>query len=63
MNFAIVEFINDKTVAIVSTNWLDGSICYWPTKPNSVKKFLKERALPGADWKKYDARIIHEYGI
>lgn len=64
MDFAIVEFIKDKTVAIVSTNWLlDGSICYWPPKPSTADKFLKERALPGANWKTYDARVLHEYGM
>jgi hypothetical protein len=64
MDFAIVEFIKDKTVAIVSTNWLlDRNICYWPTKPNTVDKFLRERALPGANWKKYEARVLLEYGM
>lgn len=53
MAFAIVEFTDDKSVAVVSSTWLSMNVfigyddCWWPplsTKPKTVEKQVKERA-------------------
>ena len=50
MDFAIVEFTADKSVAVVATNWLSqddsGDICWWPRGAKDVQKLVKDRKEP-----------------
>jgi hypothetical protein len=63
MEFAIVEFVEDKSVAVVSTNWLtEDNLCCWPTKSIGIEKLVKERVQPGANWNKYAVRVLKKYG-
>lgn len=65
MEFAIVEFTDDKSVAVISTNWLsDNNMCCWPAtaKPSAVEKFVKERIEPGASWTEFGVRVMRKYG-
>jgi hypothetical protein len=68
MEFAIVEFLEDKSVAVVATNWLsvssDHDICCWPpiSKVKAVEKLVKDRAEPASDWTKYSVRVLQRYG-
>ena len=69
MEYAIVEFTDDKSVAVVSTNWLsvnvDHDVCCWPplSKAKTVEKLVKEQAEPASDWMKFSVRVLHRYGI
>jgi hypothetical protein len=67
MEFAIVEFMEDKSVAVVATNWLSVSsddICCWPptSKLKAVEKLVRDRVEPASDWTKYSVRVLHKYG-
>jgi len=65
MDFAIVEFTDDKSVAVIATNWLKDNVCYWPStsKSKAIEKLVKERAEPGSDWMRYPIRVLHKYGM
>ena len=30
MTFDVVEFVEDHSVDVVPTNWVNGNMCYWP---------------------------------
>ena len=66
MDFAIVEFTDDRSVAVVATNWLSQSdnvdICWWPPVPKS-EKLVKARKEPGLHWTTFTVRVLHRYGI
>ena len=68
MEFAIVEFVDDTSVAVVPTNWLDGdndAVCCWPlvSKLKAVERLVKGRVEPSSDWLKFSVRILHKYGM
>ena len=71
MDYAIVEFMDDKSVAVVATNWIvkdtTGELCYWPPqwKSKCLEKMLKERHEPAqaSGWTTHPIRVMHTYGI
>ena len=69
MNFAIVEFIEDRSVAVVPINWLSSedsernALCQWPPKSRAVEKLAREQALPNEKWTAFGVRVLHKYGI
>ena len=65
--YAIVEFVDDSSVAVVATNWLskdssNRNICFWPPL-SKCDKTLKERHAPASDWVTFQVRVLHRYGI
>lgn len=66
--FSIVEFINEKTVEVVPSNWiLNDNICWWPastgpklhkqlTNPNSQPDFTKGMGIL------YSVKILKTFG-
>ncbi len=69
MQFAIVEFINDNSVAVVPINWLaevadQDFVCCWPplSQSKDVGKLVKEGVEPELDWTQYSVRVLHKYG-
>ena len=67
MDFAIVEFTADKSVAVVATNWLSqddsGDICWWPRGAKDLQKLVKDRKEPTLKWMTFTVRLLHRYGI
>ena len=61
MEFAIVEFVDDKSVGVVPTNWLTADGCYWPD--GKYVKLIKERAEPRQQWQVFPMRVLHKYGM
>jgi len=65
MEFAIVEFLDDQSVAVIATNWLMAEDqCYWPgvSKAKALEKLVKARMQPASDWSLYSVRVLHKYG-
>jgi len=64
MEFAIVEFLDDWSVAVIATNWLMAEDqCYWPgiSKAKSLEKLVKACMQPAVDWSLYSVRVPHKY--
>jgi len=70
MEFAIVAFIDDYSVAVVPLCWVvyDGqhtAACRWPpsSKARKMEKLVKDRVDPAPDWLSYSVRVLHQYGM
>jgi len=70
MEFTIVTFMEDNSVAVVPTCWLvfddkQHAVCCWPpaSKTRKVQKMVKDRADPSPDWSSYSVRVLHQYGM
>ena len=74
--YIIVQFVKDKDVAIVPSNWIieysedynsSSSLynTYWPSyrSPTKINKLVQGRAAPESDWSKYDIKIMESSGI
>jgi hypothetical protein len=68
MDFAIVEFKSDNTVAVVSSNWIaleDGlNYCYWPSFTSAQReKAIRENIVPDhRSWKAYEINFAKKFG-
>lgn len=66
-NYSIVEFIEECTVEIVPSSWLssDKKTALWPRGivPSILKRFLKSRTEPSADWSSVKIRVLGQAGI
>lgn len=65
--FAIVEFIDEESVEIISTNWiqLETNILkgFWPPYPCfKTKQLLLSHMEPGPKWNCYKIRVLHSTG-
>ena len=64
MEFAVVEFCDDKSVEVVRCSWIVGELCSWP--PYRGIRFtaaVKKGEIPNNEkWLKYKIRIIGKYG-
>ncbi|KAG7483513.1 hypothetical protein MATL_G00039210 [Megalops atlanticus] len=58
--FHLIEFLTNKTVAVVPQNWCSDGVTYWPNyrSDERVDREVKNAEEPGPDWKTYDARIV-----
>ena len=70
MEFAIVTFMEDNSVAVVPTCWVvydshHRAVSCWPpaSKARKVEKMVKDRVDPAPDWSSYSVRVLHEYGM
>jgi len=63
--FHLIEFLLNKTVAVVPQNWYSDGVTYWPNYKNDerVNRAVKNSEEPGPDWRKYDARVIKSCSI
>ena len=64
-SFAVVEFPDDSTVEVVSTQWLDKnkSFCHWPSSNGpTLKKLVITHCKPAKDWKVFRCRVLRVYG-
>ena len=63
--FHLIEFLLNKTVAVVPQNWYNDGVIYWPSYKSDerVYRAAKNSEEPGPDWKKYDARVIKSCGM
>ena len=61
--FYVVEFVDEKSVSVVSHNWLNDSrtSCSWPSVPSSLKKLLNHEP-PEPNWPKFACQILKGYG-
>ena len=64
MEFAIMHFINDNSVAIVPLKWiLNVSLCYWPPYRGSrLENSIQKKEEPKTSWEQLPARTLHLYG-
>jgi len=63
--FHIVEFTDNRSVAVIPSNWLEGTSCaVWPVHYSSfrVMKAAKTREVPDDRWKAFPIRIIYDSG-
>lgn len=61
----VIEFTDDKEVAVVPDNWLNGTKCaLWPPFKNSerIVKAIKAREDPGPNWAAYPMRELYHSG-
>ena len=61
MSYAVVEFINESSVEVVSKEWIEtfreGLYCYWP-RSNVQSKAKKMETPDKQNWKKYPIRVF-----
>lgn len=62
--FHLIEFLINKTVAVVPQNWCRDGVAYWPNyrSDESVDRAVKNAEEPGPDWNTYDVRVIKSCG-
>ncbi|KAL1477073.1 hypothetical protein MTO96_036047 [Rhipicephalus appendiculatus] len=53
MNFSVVEFKDDKSIAVVPSSWIHGRKCYWPSGPGSKTSMVQKGVEPSLRWKAY----------
>ncbi len=63
--FHLIEFLINKTVAVVPQKWCSDGVVYWPNYRNDerVNRAVKNSEEPGPDWKTYDVRVIKSCGM
>jgi hypothetical protein len=62
-SIAIVEFVADKTVDIVPTNWINGDEAFWaPFSKEKLERAVKKREQPQLTWQSYKVRILQLTG-
>lgn len=67
MTFAVVEFPDEKSVAVVPTSWLttpEGQACRWPpTGLDAADKMVRASVPPKDTWLIYNSRVLIITGI
>ncbi|XP_076849014.1 uncharacterized protein LOC143497115 [Brachyhypopomus gauderio] len=61
--FAVVEFREGGTVAIIPNKWLHGpekNECYWPVGHKDVNKAVRDCTNPQENWERYRIRVLGE---
>lgn len=60
--FAVVEFLDSRTVAIIPRNWFTGQEeeeCFWPPFSTvNVDRCVREGREPQEDWMKFQVRVL-----
>ena len=66
MDFAIVHFQTENSVAVVPSIWIAGesNLCYWPPyRASRLETAVKEREKSTIDWECIaNVRVLHFYG-
>lgn len=64
--FAVVEFLDSCTVAIIPRNWFTGpevEECYWPPSSTAnTDQFVREGRSPQEDRLKFQMRVLGKAG-
>ncbi|XP_048010231.1 uncharacterized protein LOC125244209 isoform X2 [Megalobrama amblycephala] len=62
--FLLVEFMETKTINIISESWFEDGVTWWPNyrSDERVNRAIQKNEEPGADWKKYDVRVLLRTG-
>ena len=60
---AVVEFLNEQSVSVVSSKWMNKSLtlCQWPDGPNKVD-WVKNHKVPLQTWPIYAVKVLKFYG-
>lgn len=65
--FAVVEFVDDKSVECIPSSWLDSgkSNAYWPDMISRSKlvQFIKKGQIPEKNWKQFAVRVMSNAGM
>nr|XP_047146514.1 uncharacterized protein LOC124819205 [Hydra vulgaris] len=65
MDFAIVHFQTENSVAVVPSIWVAGesNLCYWPSyRASRLETAVKEREKSTVDWECINnVRVLHFY--
>lgn len=66
-NYSIVKFIEESTVEIIPSSWVlpDNKTALWLKGiiPSILKRYLKSRIEPTADWSSVKIRVLGQAGI
>lgn len=62
--FLLIEFMETKTVNIISESWFKDGVTWWPNyrSDERVNRAIQKCEEPGADWKKFDVRVLSRSG-
>ena len=63
MSYAVVEFVDDKSIEAVPANWIQDDLCSWP--PFRGLRFTsaaRKCEMPMSTWTKHNIRILKLYG-
>ena len=58
--FALVEFIENSSIAVVPLCWLNDRYCYWPNTKDVVK-FVKAQISPKSNWTQHSVEVKSVY--
>lgn len=66
LSFAVMEFLESRTVAIIPRNWFTGpeeEECCWPPYTTvNIECFVRESRVPQEDWLKFQVRVLGKAG-
>ncbi|XP_065119570.2 uncharacterized protein [Paramisgurnus dabryanus] len=62
--FLLVEFVETKTLNIISESWFEDGVTWWPNykSDDRINRAIQKKEEPGGDWKKYDVRVLLRAG-
>ena len=64
--YILVEFTDEKNVAVIPESWLDGTSCaVWPDTlkgPAKINKAVKNKVQPARSWPAYPIRELYRNG-
>lgn len=62
--FHLIEFLLNKSVAVVPQQWYYDGVVYWPhyKSDERVERAVKNSEEPGPEWQTFDARVIKSCG-
>jgi len=63
--FYVVEFVTNKTVAVVPHSWYEDGCASWPTynSDERINRAVKHEEEPQDYWQTHDVRIIKLSGM
>ena len=58
--FLVVEFLWDKSTAIIQNEWFNDGSTLWPNYQNDerINRAILSKEEPSEGWQKYDVRIV-----
>ncbi|XDV31534.1 hypothetical protein PO909_002525 [Leuciscus waleckii] len=62
--FLLIEFMETKTVHIISESWFKDGVTWWPNYKSDerVNRAIQKCEEPGTDWKKFDVPVLSRSG-
>lgn len=62
--FLVVEFMETRTVNIISESWFEDGVTSWPNYKSDerINRAVQKCEEPGTDWKKFDVRVLSRAG-